>query len=468
MALDSDDSVETDALYQGYGTHYVDLWVGTPPQRQTVIVDTGSSVTAFPCMDCVNCGDTYHTDAYFQQDSSSTFQDVSCQDCWLGQCMSSSSSSSVAACELSVSYQEGSSWRALEVMDLVHAGGPHSSNNDDNDEAIETNNHHTTFPFRFGCQTHLTGLFKTQLADGIMGMEMAESSFWKQMHTAHPDLVPQSFSLCFGHAAMATKEGSPAGLLHMGGTNPHLLHNTTMVYAHQPNHKGWFAVQIQAIYLRTGGGGGLSVLVDDTTTTTTDDNDDDNDDDDNKVHYHKIEASVSQLNNGQVIVDSGTTDTYLSSKMSGAFEKAWKQVTGRTFTNNAFTLSEEGLKALPTIVFQLKGAVDNESLLQDPYAALVGGRQQQQGVVVDAKNPHDILVAMPSSHYMEYSMQHDVFKIRIYLNELHGGVLGANFMLGHDILFDVENNRLGFAESDCDYDRVMNDLQQESPSDGSL
>jgi hypothetical protein len=26
------------ALYQGYGTHYVDVWVGTPPQRQTVIV----------------------------------------------------------------------------------------------------------------------------------------------------------------------------------------------------------------------------------------------------------------------------------------------------------------------------------------------------------------------------------------------------------------------------------------------
>ena len=37
---------ETGALYQGYGTHYIDLWVGTPPQRQTVIVDTGSSITA--------------------------------------------------------------------------------------------------------------------------------------------------------------------------------------------------------------------------------------------------------------------------------------------------------------------------------------------------------------------------------------------------------------------------------------
>jgi len=53
-------------LYQGYGTHYVDLWVGSPiPQRQTVIVDTGSSVTAFPCKGCHECGfddnAEYHT-----------------------------------------------------------------------------------------------------------------------------------------------------------------------------------------------------------------------------------------------------------------------------------------------------------------------------------------------------------------------------------------------------------------------
>jgi hypothetical protein len=39
---------EIGALYQGYGTHYVDLWVGSPvPQRQTVIVNTGSSITSF-------------------------------------------------------------------------------------------------------------------------------------------------------------------------------------------------------------------------------------------------------------------------------------------------------------------------------------------------------------------------------------------------------------------------------------
>lgn len=40
-------------LSQGYGTHFASLWVGTPtPQRKTVIVDTGSHYTAFPCTVC--------------------------------------------------------------------------------------------------------------------------------------------------------------------------------------------------------------------------------------------------------------------------------------------------------------------------------------------------------------------------------------------------------------------------------
>jgi len=31
------------------GYYYVDLFIGTPSQKQTVIVDTGSSLTAVPC-----------------------------------------------------------------------------------------------------------------------------------------------------------------------------------------------------------------------------------------------------------------------------------------------------------------------------------------------------------------------------------------------------------------------------------
>ena len=35
-------------LYQGFGTHYAYIYVGSPPQRQAVIIDTASSDLAFP------------------------------------------------------------------------------------------------------------------------------------------------------------------------------------------------------------------------------------------------------------------------------------------------------------------------------------------------------------------------------------------------------------------------------------
>lgn len=47
--LDSEGRVP---LHAGYGTHYAFLYVGTPPQRVSVIIDTGSHWTAFPCSGC--------------------------------------------------------------------------------------------------------------------------------------------------------------------------------------------------------------------------------------------------------------------------------------------------------------------------------------------------------------------------------------------------------------------------------
>lgn len=33
----------------GFDYFYVNLYVGTPPQRQALIIDTGSTITTFPC-----------------------------------------------------------------------------------------------------------------------------------------------------------------------------------------------------------------------------------------------------------------------------------------------------------------------------------------------------------------------------------------------------------------------------------
>ena len=63
----------------GYGTHFSFLYVGTPPKRQGVIVDTGSSHSAFPCADCKDCGK--HLNPYFNPSQSTSAQVLKCGEC---------------------------------------------------------------------------------------------------------------------------------------------------------------------------------------------------------------------------------------------------------------------------------------------------------------------------------------------------------------------------------------------------
>ena len=69
---------------------------------------------------------------------------------------------------------------------------------------------------------------------------------------------------------------------------------------------------------------------------------------------------------------------------------------------------------------------------------------------------------MPPSHYMERDEQSGGYVARFYLDERgYQALLGANIMMGHDILFDVEEGSLGFAESHCDYTKVEEELADE-------
>lgn len=85
--------------------YYTEIWVGTPPQKQSVIIDTGSDYLAFPCssiniylknyLECKgnNCGK--HNNPIFDLKNDKTIKPMKCGDklgnytcktCYQGQC----------------------------------------------------------------------------------------------------------------------------------------------------------------------------------------------------------------------------------------------------------------------------------------------------------------------------------------------------------------------------------------------
>lgn len=400
--------------------HYADLWCGSPtPQRQTVIVDTGSGVTAFPCSECNKCGvPDYHIDVLFDGTASQSYRKLACNECLKGDCRGNE-------CSMGMSYAECSSWHAYEVVDRCYIGGMHGhpitidDNNPDDMDPYHAPSY--AFDLKFGCQTSITGLFIQQLADGIMGMDVAAPAFWWQMYAAGK-ISRKAFSMCFSRSDHATKEGVIAGAMSLGGTD-HRLHGTPMIYSKVTSKAmGFYVVTIRKVYLRAGGGG-LSAVSSDPALKVV-----------------ELDISEAALNSQRVIVDSGTTDTYFTTRIAGVFGAAYESMTGKTYDQKTKTFSAAELAAEPTIILQLVG----------DDALNVAGTYGLAGAL-DREHPHDILVAIPPEHYYEYDEDEGGYVARFYTDEGSGTVLGANTMMGHELYFDVEGNTIGWSESTCDY-----------------
>ena len=82
-------------------------------------------------------------------------------------------------CSISQSYSEGSSWKGYLVQDKFYVGSSNTNTN-----AVTPSSPFNTLlsvDFQFACQTYETGLFRTQLADGIMGMSISEDTLPAQL-----------------------------------------------------------------------------------------------------------------------------------------------------------------------------------------------------------------------------------------------------------------------------------------------
>eukprot|EP01046_Picozoa_sp_COSAG06_P025354 COSAG06_NODE_2126_length_7537_cov_9.348077_3_plen_347_part_00 len=144
------------------GYFYTRLRVGTPGQDFTVIVDTGSALLAVPCEGCKSCG--RHMNEPFVAERSSSFRK---SDCKAQQC----SACDHGECTYRERFVEGSSISgklSIERLGLLPAsaadkgGGGGGGGGAAEPSAIVN--------ALFGCQTSESGYFKSQDADGILGL----------------------------------------------------------------------------------------------------------------------------------------------------------------------------------------------------------------------------------------------------------------------------------------------------------
>jgi hypothetical protein len=208
-----------------------------------------------------------------------------------------------------------------------------------------------------------------------------------------------------------------------------------MVFAKNVNDSGFYAVHLKAVYLRAGGG--ISAQ-----TTKADMN-----------RMHKIDLSEAELNRGNVIVDSGTTDTYFSKVLDWPFRQMWKELTGNDYNHSPISITDAEIAALPTIILVLS-AYEGSSVGDEPKGNPddVPGYTGTTGI----GNPRDVVLAIPAAHYLEYHPDIGKYVPRFYTDEEGGGsVIGANALIGHDVFFDNSRLRIGFAESNCDYKSLL-------------
>ena len=179
--LDDDTSflhnVKGDSNYLNY--YYTTLYLGKDKQPQTYILDTGSAITTSPCDKCKSCGNHFNKKYKLENES----KIISCND---RKCNLVRSTCLKNKCSFGISYAEGSRLKGFYVDEEIFF------------ETIDSENNMTSISYNvpIGCTIDETHLFRTQLADGIMGLNNVENSFINVLYKSKV-IQKNIFSLCF-------------------------------------------------------------------------------------------------------------------------------------------------------------------------------------------------------------------------------------------------------------------------------
>ena len=368
--------------------YYTTLFLGKNKSPQVYILDTGSSITTSPCSRCTSCGK--HLNEKYKLENISKI--ISCHN---EKCNFLSNSKCLGnQCSFSVSYAEGSKLAGFYVNEEIFFEEIDSVNNITN----------SSYNIPIGCTTTETHLFRTQLADGIMGLNNNDKSFISLLRKLNV-IQKNIFTLCFSHNGGYFSIGTIT-------TSHHLSKNISYVKLLNKNTGNYI---FQLDYIKVGN---------------------------KKINF-----------NGNAFVDSGTTISYFPNAkfdeiMKGFLElckKNKKCGNLRRLKGLGYCAKIEDEREINTIVYEGWSNI----------TFVFNGHE----FIWEPGNYHFIYSTKDIGLNLCLGFEGD---------SRSNILLGTTFMHGYDIIFDKEKYRVGFVPADCNRVRKIEEENEQKNEDTSI
>ncbi|EQC37931.1 hypothetical protein SDRG_04948 [Saprolegnia diclina VS20] len=325
-ALTASSTIFEQRVGESRGVRHAALYLGVPPQRALVVIDTASDWTAVVANSCKTCGN--HTDPGYDAAKSTAAAYDNCTS--FSQCFLCDSAR--AACEVQRSYVDGSGWAGAVVTDLAYIG---RFDGESSGEIMRTNGVRLTV----AAQLSASGPIVTMAENGIIGFSKASTTFLAAL-VAQQRIQRNAFSLCFS---------ASGGTLVLGGSDPSL-------FAPQSAATGTVAMLSSTKYLIPL----VDVLVGSTST-----------------------AATSSINSAglSTLVDSGSSHSYLPNAVRAAFLEAFAAATNTVFSDTT-SYSPDQVASWPTLTLVFAGTATRVQLELSPakYTFLTANGQYKLGL----------------------------------------------------------------------------------------
>lgn len=202
------------------GYYYVNVLIGTPPQKQSLILDSGSKLTILPCKGCTNCNK--HQNPLYTPENSSTFKKVTKEDKinnWKCPIINNFQN-----CSFNQGYLEGSDYSGYYAQDVFLF----------ENESIEN---YKDYRHVFGCANSETGEFYNQEADGIIGIGIGKGDNKApgiiETEVSQNRLITDVFSICIAQSGGMMTFGNWNKDKHLKKNEKSYINTTNMEWDNQ-------------------------------------------------------------------------------------------------------------------------------------------------------------------------------------------------------------------------------------------